>query len=554
MGGFGGVVKTSDFDLAQNDKQRIALGTEEIKKELLEKWKKENAGAQIFPASIDAMHPNVVDFLLEFARVADYDEIARAANLNQDQRNTLPHIVWQVTISKNYGDLQRMISENLAVNPAMTANITQHLEQKIIGKVKTLSAKPFVQRTASEPVKQDTSLPLAKALQEYPKLGEQNITSGMLTLKYFPEPVRPSIKNWITDYHDNMGAGKHEVMDRGNFLFHSTNAKTLTSGERQKLTMVLRALDDNTPVQIDPEKQALLFADMNQPTPAASPRTPAVEQPIQSVKPAVQEFKFNVQPAVKPAPAARPYVPTPQQAPTPTVRPNIATPIQSQSRPQYQQPAPPAPAKQNPVVNLKKQPENLQTAQEVRSHAAYPMQPEGIAQPVSTVPDAWKQSATMGGFSIIGARAEKNIPQEDELPARKPELHLRDEALGQSEKTGIEALVDNNAGVGSDNYFANFSSHHEAARQVTPEEKKEDMIKGGVAFAAPQQFPAEMAPQQPPIQSQPIQQPPVQHPQTPHPHVPYRITPMEDKYIEDDAAAPNNTDPKINGNVVDLKN
>jgi len=545
MGGFGGVAKTSALDLGEVDKQRIALGTEEIKKELLEKWKKENANAQIFPAALAVMHPDVVDFLLAFDRVTDYDEIARQANVNQDQRNKLPQLVWRLAISKNYGDLQRMISENMAVNPAMSAMISQSLEQKIIGNLKILSAKPFVQRTVSEPVKQDTSLPLAKALQEYPKLGEQNITSNMLTLKYFPEPVRPSIKNWITDYHDNMGAGKHEVMDRGNFLFHSTNGKTLTSGERQKLTMVLRALDENTPVQIDPTRQMLVFVDTNEPrinNESNTNNTSAVAKPMMQTipsRPAAQEFKFNVQPVAKPAPIMRPEISQQSQRPQPQA--------------QYHQPvAKPMPAtKQNPVVNLKKQPENLMTAQETRSHAAYPMQPEASAKPVSAVPDAWKQSAAMGGFSITGTREEKYIPED--LPVRKPELHLGGETSPQQAKSGIEALVNSGAGVGSVNYFSNFSSNHAAAQSMPAEDKKENLIKGDVAFAAPQQFPAEMAPSQPPIQPQPIQPQPIQQPPVPHPHVPYRITPMEDKYIEDNVVASNNTDPKINGNVVDLK-
>ena len=54
------------YDL-QSEKQEIAQITREVKKELLAKWKKSYANAQIFPAPIAMMHPDVVDFLLSFS-------------------------------------------------------------------------------------------------------------------------------------------------------------------------------------------------------------------------------------------------------------------------------------------------------------------------------------------------------------------------------------------------------------------------------------------------------------------------------------------------------
>lgn len=105
-------------------------------------------------------------------------------------------------------------------------------------------------------------LPINEALQKYPQIGEQNVTSSQLKLKYFPSPVRPSIKNWITDFHDNMGAGKHGAIDRGNYLFHSENGKRLGSSERQKLSVILKSLEERTPLSIDPERQMVAFESM----------------------------------------------------------------------------------------------------------------------------------------------------------------------------------------------------------------------------------------------------------------------------------------------------
>jgi len=104
------------------------------------------------------------------------------------------------------------------------------------------------------------SLPLLQALQKYPRLGEQAVTSSPIKLKIFPDPVRPSIKNWIAEYHSVLGAGTHGTMERGNFLYHSENAKRLSFGERQKLAVILKSLDENEPVAVDEEKQEIVFS------------------------------------------------------------------------------------------------------------------------------------------------------------------------------------------------------------------------------------------------------------------------------------------------------
>ena len=109
--------------------------------------------------------------------------------------------------------------------------------------------------------RKEIQLPLSQALQKYPKLGEQNITNNPLKLRYFPTSVRPSIKNWMTDFHDNMGAGKHGAVDRGNYLFHSENGKKLTPMERQKLSVILKSLDEQMPLNIDPDAQAVVFTE-----------------------------------------------------------------------------------------------------------------------------------------------------------------------------------------------------------------------------------------------------------------------------------------------------
>lgn len=104
------------------------------------------------------------------------------------------------------------------------------------------------------------NLPLSQALQKYPALGEKLISGNPIKIKFLPAPVRPSIKNWITDYHQILGAGRHEMMDRGNYLYHSENARRLTPGERQKLAAALKALDENEAVTVDTVRQEIIFS------------------------------------------------------------------------------------------------------------------------------------------------------------------------------------------------------------------------------------------------------------------------------------------------------
>ena len=74
------------YDL-KTEKQEIEEITREVKQELLTKWKKTYANAEIFPAAIAAMHPDVVDFLLGFNLVSVYDNIAKQAGLDGKGRN-----------------------------------------------------------------------------------------------------------------------------------------------------------------------------------------------------------------------------------------------------------------------------------------------------------------------------------------------------------------------------------------------------------------------------------------------------------------------------------
>lgn len=250
-----------DYDL-QSEKQRITEGTEEIKRELLKKWQKQYANAPIFPDAISSVNPELVDFMLSFDLTIFYNDLARKFNLDIGQRDILPQIVWKVVVNKSWSDLENLMESKLGVESSIANQIAQSINQRIIFKTKELSEKPFIPKkkiVSQIPEIKILKLPLSQALQKYPKTGEQLVTSSPIKLKIFPDPVRPSVKNWIAEYHAVLGAGSHGTMERGNFLYHSDNARRLSFGERQKLAVILKSLDENEAVAVDGEKQEIIF-------------------------------------------------------------------------------------------------------------------------------------------------------------------------------------------------------------------------------------------------------------------------------------------------------
>ncbi|NTW13418.1 MAG: hypothetical protein HGA31_00110 [Candidatus Moranbacteria bacterium] len=112
--------------------------------------------------------------------------------------------------------------------------------------------------TASMPMG-TVSLPLLQAVSQYPKLGEQIISKDRIVIHGNPEPVRPSLANWIRAYRNDLGVGYHDPMVRGKFLFDSENGKKLSSEDRERLNLIIRSIEDNAALDIDPENSAIIF-------------------------------------------------------------------------------------------------------------------------------------------------------------------------------------------------------------------------------------------------------------------------------------------------------
>ncbi len=128
------------------------------------------------------------------------------------------------------------------------------------------------------------SIPLLQALSRYERLGNQLITKERIRIKSQSDPVRPSLSYWIKCYRDELGVGHHDSVVRGNFLFRSENGKKLSSEDRERVSLLIKSIEENLPLTIDTEHQEILFPafstfDVNAPKEMKGEEKPLVTKP-----------------------------------------------------------------------------------------------------------------------------------------------------------------------------------------------------------------------------------------------------------------------------------
>ncbi|MFA6159895.1 MAG: hypothetical protein WC678_02275 [Parcubacteria group bacterium] len=146
-------------------------------------------------------------------------------------------------------DFPQILSKEMSVDFAVAQKISQEVIQKIINDNSQEKAYQA----------QLEKLTISKAIEKFPELGEQLVTSSHIKLKNFPEPVRPSINNWLSDYTFNLGFESHSAMDRGTYLFRNENAKVLNSTDREKISYILKAYDENSLVDVNVNTKQIVF-------------------------------------------------------------------------------------------------------------------------------------------------------------------------------------------------------------------------------------------------------------------------------------------------------
>jgi hypothetical protein len=145
-------------------------------------------------------------------------------------------------------DFPREVEKRMGVSLLTAQEISRYLKTEI------LDWDPWAEYVATLP-----KFPIRELLVKFPEIGDQLITENEIEIKNFPEPMRPSIRNWLHDYTQHLGQERHSSMQRMDYVFHSENTKRLSSPDREKLAIILRSFDDNEPLPIDQENNEVLF-------------------------------------------------------------------------------------------------------------------------------------------------------------------------------------------------------------------------------------------------------------------------------------------------------
>lgn len=267
---------------------------------------------------------------------------------------------------------------------------------------------------------------LLPALGKYPKLGEQIVTRERLQLKNQPEPVRPNLTNWLRVYRDELGVGYHDPMTRGKFIFDSVNCKKLSSEERERLNLVLRSIEENMPIDIDPTKMEIVFpefrtSEKDHPTPR--PAVSATPLPATMPPKAVPDAPRPIQRSATFASGAGPVRSLSPSASSETANPG-------NERPQPRPFVPTPPVLQSPP-------------------------PAPARRPVSFIPSPPPDLPVGGSFSFSSSHA---LPVESEeeggLSIRRPDaasLPSGQVAFGQPASGKVEAVSANLSRDGKNN-------------------------------------------------------------------------------------------------------
>jgi len=102
-------------------------------------------------------------------------------------------------------------------------------------------------------------LSLEEALEKYPSLENQKITTGLIVNTKTGEELLPTVRNWLNDYIRVAGADKHTSLERIKYLTELVNVKNLPEEERKMVETLLKSYDTGEPLVIDRESQELLL-------------------------------------------------------------------------------------------------------------------------------------------------------------------------------------------------------------------------------------------------------------------------------------------------------
>ncbi|MDX9913986.1 MAG: hypothetical protein RBS77_05405 [Candidatus Moranbacteria bacterium] len=143
-------------------------------------------------------------------------------------------------------DFADVIMKESKINLEDAQNIARYITEKIIKKeAPVVAAVPTVKMT------------IAQAVEKFPEVEEQILTSASIEVD--GKMARPTIKSWKKDYFNVVGADNRDIMKRSSYLYHSKNVKNLNATDRQKLSNLLKSLDEGFLLRVDAGKKEIVF-------------------------------------------------------------------------------------------------------------------------------------------------------------------------------------------------------------------------------------------------------------------------------------------------------
>ncbi len=102
-------------------------------------------------------------------------------------------------------------------------------------------------------------LSVAEILEKYPKIAEQDVTTGDIFDKKQQKYIAPTLKNWVDDYINNAGSDKHTSLERGKYLEESHNTKYLDEDDRRAVDMLTKSYDTGSKLLVDPQENVIYW-------------------------------------------------------------------------------------------------------------------------------------------------------------------------------------------------------------------------------------------------------------------------------------------------------
>lgn len=190
--------------------------------------------------------------------------IASFFNLSEYQISSLSRAIRDLLFNDlANNDFAKRLSEESKLDQEISERISQEVFRRII------EDRELEKRLR---VKTD-NVSLEIALERYPGLRNQLISEKKLLLKDFHSEARPTIENWLNDYTSLLGYRVHDAIERGNYLFHSRNARNLRPEERERLAYVLKSFDEKIPIEINKENGQIIFPARNLKRPPVQKKT-----------------------------------------------------------------------------------------------------------------------------------------------------------------------------------------------------------------------------------------------------------------------------------------